>query len=146
MINYKIWRDMIFFFIITVESYCYLPITEHLINGSPVNEGGHEHIGLWLITSHTAATPQAPIQGSTHFWFWQASFKEHSRLTTHSGLQVGGLLRYPGRHEQTACPCDCWHWLFGPHGDGLHGLTLVTENINTILARHSNENTPCNKN
>lgn len=72
-----------------------------------MNDGGQVQIGLWLMTSHTAAIPHAPMQGLTHFWLLQASFNEHSRLTIHSGLQVGGLPRYPGMQEQTAWPLDC---------------------------------------
>lgn len=47
---------------------------------------------------------------------------EHSELTVHSGRQPGGLPKYPGKQEQTeTSPLDL-HWLFGPHGDGIHGL------------------------
>lgn len=45
----------------------YLRLIVHLMKGSPVNKGGHVQIGLWLITSQTAATPQAPMHGLTHF-------------------------------------------------------------------------------
>lgn len=36
------------------------------VNGSPVNPGIQVQIGVWLMTLHTAATPQAPGQGSAH--------------------------------------------------------------------------------
>ena len=91
-------------------------------NGSPVYLTGQLHIGLWLTTVHLAPTPHVPGQGSIHFWLEHASFWAHSALTTHSGRQVGGLPKYPGTHEQTACPLISRHWLFGPQGEGLHGF------------------------
>lgn len=57
-----------------------------------------------------------------HFWLTQASFKEHSVLETHSGLQVGGEPMYPGTQEHTAWLFISLHWLFGPHGEGLQGF------------------------
>lgn len=75
------------------------------------------------MTSHRAPTPQVPAQGLAHLNLWHALFGGHSELTTHSGLQFGGDPVYSGRQEQTACPLILRHWLFGPHGDGLHGLT-----------------------
>lgn len=52
----------------------------------------------------------------------QALSNEHSELTTHSGRQAGAFPAKPGKHEQTATPLFSRHWLFGPHGDGLHGF------------------------
>lgn len=46
----------------------------------------------------------------------------HSELTVHSGLQLGGLPKYVGKQEQTAWPLISRQALFGPHGDGIHGL------------------------
>lgn len=93
----------------------------HLMKGSPVRPGGQLHIGLWLLTWHRAPTPQVPGHGSLHFWFEQASLRLQSELTTHSGLQDGGLPMKPGTHEHTACSLMLRHWLLGPQGDGLHG-------------------------
>lgn len=99
-----------------------LRIGKHLMNGSPVNLLGQLQIGLWFTTSHLAAIPHVPGQGSIHFWLTHASFKGHSELVTHSGLQVGGLPIKPGTHEHTACPFICLQRLLGPQGDGLHGF------------------------
>lgn len=36
---------------------------------------------------------------------------------------VLGLSKYPGRQVHLAKPlAKMLHWVFGPHGDGLHGL------------------------
>ena len=73
------------------------------VNGSPVNPDGQEQIGLCLTVSHLAFNPQVPwTQGSTHFERIQALFMGHSELTTHSGLQFGGVPINSGRHVQTA--------------------------------------------
>ena len=93
------------------------------MNGSPVKPFSHEQIGLWLLTWHLAFMPQVPGQGSVHFWLIQALSSGHSELTTHSGLQLGGLPTYVGKHEHTAWPFTSRHWLFEPHGDGWQGLT-----------------------
>lgn len=75
------------------------------------------------MTWHRAFWPQVPMQGSTHFWFIHALFDGHSALTTHSGRQPGGDPIYCGRHEQMACSLLTLHWLLGPQGLGVHGLT-----------------------
>lgn len=69
----------------------FLLIGLHLRNGSPENPAGQLHIGLWLMTWHCAWIPQVPTHGFTHFKLLHASFLEQSELTTHSGLQDGGL-------------------------------------------------------
>lgn len=117
-----------------------LPWTEHLENGSPVNPCGHEHIGLWLITWHMAVVPQFPLQGSIQRWLEQALFNAHSALDMHSGLQVGGAPKNPGKQEQIACPLTSRHWLFGPQGEGLHGF------ISSIffIGRHCRKAFPVN--
>lgn len=91
-----------------------------LVNGSPVKPSGHEHVGIWLMTSHRAFTPQVPGQGSLHLFLIQALSLWHSELKTHSGLQDSyGFPIYSGKHEQIPLS----HWAFGPHGEGLHGST-----------------------
>lgn len=78
------------------------------------------------------------MQGSKHFWFKQAKFATHSELTTHSGRQLGGDPTKFGKQEHTACPFISLHWLFAPHGDGLHGFCRISAKkfidtyINTI--------------
>lgn len=85
-----------------------------------------EQIGLWLFTWHTAFSPQAPGQGSTHFWLTHALFKGHSELTTHSGRQAGGDPTNVATQEHTAWPFTSLHWLFGPQGEGTHGFLYIT--------------------
>lgn len=60
------------------------------MKGSPEYLGGQLHIGLWLITWHSAPIPQEPKHGSMHFWFTHAAFNAQSEDEVHSGLQVGG--------------------------------------------------------
>ncbi len=91
-------------------------------------------MGRWWITSQRALIPQVPGQGSLHLNLWQALFVGHSALTTHSGLQSGGAPWYSGKQEQTACPFLSTHLLFGPQGEGLHGLT----GVGGISRKHGN--------
>lgn len=79
-----------------------IPIGLQLVKGSPVNCAGHEHIGLWLTTSHLALYPQLPLQGFIHFWLLHAWSNGHSALILHSGLQDGGDPINVGKQEQTA--------------------------------------------
>lgn len=44
-----------------------------------------------------------------------------SSFIVHSGLQLGGLPKYPGEHEQDACPPALRHKALRPHGFGTHG-------------------------
>lgn len=97
----------------------------HCRNGSPVIPLGHTQIGLWLITRHFAWIPQAPSQGSLHFWLIQASSVRHSELITHSGLQFGGMPINSDWQVQTAWSLFSRHIELGPHGDGVHGFTGV---------------------
>lgn len=83
------------------------------------------------MTLQIVLRPQLPGQGSRHFWLVHASFLGQSELITHSGLQVGGAPTNPLMQLHTACMLFCLHWLFGPHGDGLHGL--LTEGATTRL-------------
>ena len=62
----------------------------HCLKGSPLYPLGHLQMGRWFLTEHSALRPQAPVQGSIHFWWEQASSLLHSSLTIHSGLQEGG--------------------------------------------------------
>lgn len=124
------WKDdkKQFFFVMVIQlisvsltllNYSRLEI--HWVKGSPVKSTGQEQIGLWLTTVHCALIPQVPGHGSIHFWLLQAMFAWQSELIIHSARQLGGVSKYPGIHEQTACSFIFRHWLFGPHGVGLHG-------------------------
>lgn len=96
----------------------------HRSNGSPSgNSGGQLQIGLWLTIWHRALSPHVPGQGSTHFLLMQARFRGHSALATHSGRQLGGTPMYPSKQEHVGRSPVTRHTLFGPHGDGMHGLT-----------------------
>lgn len=94
------------------------------MNASPVNPGGHVHIGLWLTTLHLALYPHEPGQGSWHFLLTHAWFGEQSELITHSGLHNGGDPMKPWIHEHIAWSLNTLHWLLGPHGDGWHGFVI----------------------
>lgn len=96
-----------------------------LLKGSPVYPSGQVQVGMWLKTLHSAMIPQEPGHGSTHFWFMQAKLLEHSEFIVHSGLQFGGVPKKFGKHEQDGTDPTSLHWLFGPHGDGTHGLTIT---------------------
>lgn len=73
-----------------------------------------------------AFVPQAPKQGSVHFCLTQARWFGHSLLIRHSGLQFGGNPKNVGKHEHKGVlSAEGVHWVFGPHGEGLHG-SLVT--------------------
>lgn len=75
--------------------------------GSPVNPGEHEHVGIWLITSHLAFCPHVPGHGSRHLLRIQAWSRLHSVLSTHSGRQASyGLPTYSGEHSHTPPDLD----------------------------------------
>lgn len=76
------------------------------------------------MTWHFAFIPQILGHGFRHFWLEHASLRSQSELIVHSGLHNGGAPKYPEIHEHTATPFICLHWLFGPQGDGIHGLTI----------------------
>lgn len=61
------------------------------MNGFPVFPRLQVQIGLWLITLQSEFIPHVPGQGSMHLLLLQALLKAHSELTTHSGLQPGGV-------------------------------------------------------
>ena len=67
--------------------------------------------------------PQEPGHGSWHFLFMQAWSKEQSELIIHSGLHVGGILMYSGKHEHVGWLLFILQILFGPQGDGRHGFS-----------------------
>lgn len=46
----------------------------------------------------------------------------HSVLSTHSGLQFGGLPKNPIKQEHEGIPPMLRHSAFSPHGDGKHGF------------------------
>lgn len=89
-----------------------------------MNPSGQLHVGVWLITEHTAPEPQAPTQGSLHFSRMHAKLLGHSELIVHSGRQVGGLPKKLGKQEQDGTPPTSLHSLLGPHGDGIHGFII----------------------
>lgn len=72
-----------------------------------------------------------PGQGSRHLLARQACVSGHSALTTHSGLQDGGLPTSPGWQEHTAWSFTTRHMLFGPQGDGSQGLDGAAEKLKT---------------
>lgn len=98
---------------------------KQLLNGSPVKPSGHVHMGVWFITPHCAPTPQEPGQGSLHFNVIHARLLEHSGFIVHSGLQFGGLPKYPTTQEQDGRPLISWHIEFAPQGDGTQGFNLI---------------------
>lgn len=79
------------------------------------------HNGLWFTTLQFALCPHTPGQGSTHFLFTHAKFVGHSALVVHSGRHIGGFPIKDGKQEHTAWLFNSLHWLFAPHGDGIHG-------------------------
>lgn len=74
------------------------------------------------MTAQDVFKPHVPGHGSVHFCSMHALFEGHSELTTHSGLQLGGLPIYVGAQEQTAWSFTSLHWLFGPQGEGRQGF------------------------
>lgn len=71
--------------------------------------------------------PQLCTHGSLHFKLMQALLRGQSEFTAHSGLQAGGTPRNPTLQEQAARSFAILHSLFGPQGDGSHGLNGVTK-------------------
>lgn len=124
----------------------HLLIGIHRVNGSPVNLGRQVQMGLWFTTWHSALMPQVPRHGFIHFWFTQAWLSGHSELDIHSGLHVGGLPTNPGTQEHTAWEFISRHWLFGPHGEGLHGFAIVGTKTKRSVRRRKwidLQNVPC---
>lgn len=68
-------------------------ICSHKTNGLPVYWFGQLQIGLWFTTIHFAPIPQAPAQGSRHFWLEHDRVNGQSEFEVHSGRHVGGLPR-----------------------------------------------------
>jgi len=97
-------------------------IMVHSVYGFPICPTGHVHLGVWLITLHSALGAHAPMQGFLHFMFMQDKWIGHSLLLTHSGLQFGGEPINSGKQEHDGdSPCTL-HWEFGPQGDGIQGF------------------------
>lgn len=61
-----------------------------------------------------------------HFWLTHAWLKRQSVLVTHSGRHDGGEPMYPTTQEQIAWLLNSRQMLFGPQGDGRHGLGAET--------------------
>lgn len=56
-----------------------------------------------------------------------------SELTTHSGLQLGGLPIKLSMQAHDGSLFIAWHTEFGPHGDGTHGFKLgVGSSVNKL--------------
>lgn len=92
-----------------------------MTKGSPTKSCTQVQDGMWLITLHSAFSPQVPGQGSVHLFLIHALFLGHSVLSTHSGLQpLYGSPWYSGKQVQT----PSLHSAFGPQGDGLQGSLL----------------------
>lgn len=74
--------------IVIMAKLLFLPRTgEQTINALPEKPGKQLHIGIWLITLHSAFWPHVPGQGSTHLFRIQALSLGQSEFKTHSGLQ-----------------------------------------------------------
>lgn len=61
--------------------------SRHWKNGSPVNPGGHVHVGICFETLHIAKLPQIPTHGSIHLYLTHANRSLQSSFTSHSRLQ-----------------------------------------------------------
>lgn len=96
-----------------------------------MNPGLQLQIGLWLTVRHLAFRPHVPGHGSTHRWFTHDLSREHSELIIHSGRQFGGAPIQLFWQEQTAWSFTTRQMLYGPHGDGRHGLTGSSFGSNT---------------
>lgn len=127
------FNKVLFFLLILTDKGFDLLMGWQRMNGFPVKRGLQLHMGLWLTTEHSAFIPHVPGHGSLHFWFEQASFNGQSGLTTHSGWHVGGIPIKPTTHEHTDWPLNSLHWLLGPHGDGLHGVWVLTAKSGVIF-------------
>lgn len=89
-----------------------------ILKGSPSYCWRQLHVGIWLMTVHSAFLPQIPIQGLIHLLFMQALLNGQSEFCTHSGLHSRyGSPWYSFIHSQS----PLLHIAFDPHGDGLHG-------------------------
>lgn len=103
------------------------------LNGSPVKPWRQLHIGLWFTTVHSAFKPQEPKQGFVHLWFTHAAAEGQSEDTTHSGRHNGGLPVKLSIHLHTEIPLTAWQWLFGPQGEGEHGVVTEVANEKKIF-------------
>lgn len=94
------------------------------MNGSPRYPVGQEQTGTCFITLHNAFNPHEPKQGSRHFILMQALSLLQSVLTTHSGLQLGGLPKKPGIQEHEGILPTSRHSALRPHGEGIQGWSF----------------------
>lgn len=101
------------------------------MKGSPVYPFKHTHLGVWLITWHSAFLPHISPQGLLQLLLIQARWSAHSLLLMHLGRQLGGVLIKFGRHEQDGEPSFTLHKEFGPQGLGWHGfiISIFSESI-----------------
>lgn len=96
----------------------------------------HVHNGAWFTTWQIALLPQLPGHGSTHLLFKHAVFEGQSVLTTHSGLHPSyGLPVYPSKHMQEPALFRSLHSALTPHGDGEHGLVIISVCIGSWMHR-----------
>ena len=97
------------------------------VKGSPWYSLLQTQIGMWFRTWHEALMPHRPGQGSTHFWFLQASSEGQSLLKIHSGLQFGGEPIIPDWQVQShRSPFLLGGLAYGPQGSGLQGSSSTT--------------------
>jgi hypothetical protein len=71
--------------------------------------------------------------------------KFKNKLTEHSGRQLGGTPTNPDWQEQTGLLLTSLQALFGPHGDGTHGLSVTTGSIGRLsigIGRQADEASP----
>lgn len=85
---------------------------------------GQEHFGLWFETSQLAFSPQA--QGDSHLKLAEQERCEAQSLScSHSWRQpTRGEPLKPGRHVQTGTWFTTSHFVFWPHGLGLHAASV----------------------
>lgn len=98
--------------------------------------GGHEHMGMWLMTWHVASALQVPAHGSPHLFLMQALSLGQSEFNTHSGLHPKyGSPWYSSMQVQV----PSLHIAFDPHGEGEQGSTAstsVTRQIRSKIRLH----------
>lgn len=105
--------------------YLHWVLNVHILYGSPMCCSGHEQLGIWLTTLHSAFIPQVPGHGSWHLFWRQARFEGQSEFNKHSGLQSSyGFPKYPGKHVHDPALFLSLHSALAPQGDGMQGVGL----------------------